>query len=136
MLSVRVPSVVCSRAPRTCGAKRHQKSGALPNRPSVGSIRILNGNRAFTRGLRKDCQCHVGPPIGPGFSGHEFSPVDEKGIFVRRPCARPGVWRGFWQCGGCPDTHVALVCDECRAHHDADSTAADGAKLMWIRVQD
>lgn len=109
---------------------------ALAEPPECGVDPHPEWQPSIHEGSEKDCQCHVGPPISPGFSGHEFSPFDEKGIFVRRPCGRPGVWRGLWQCGGCPDTHVALVCDECRAHHDADATAAGGAKLMWIRVQD
>lgn len=83
-----------------------------------------------------DCQCYVGPPLGAGLSGHEFTPFDDMGEFVRKPCARPGAWRGLWQCGGCPDTHTVLVCDECRAHHDADAATGTGAALMWVRVQE
>lgn len=83
-----------------------------------------------------DCQCYVGAPTSPGLSGHEFNPFDDTGHFVRRPCARPGVWRGLWQCGSCPDTHTALVCGECRAHHDADAATGTGANLMWVPAQE
>lgn len=84
----------------------------------------------------RDCRCYVGPPSSPGLSGHEFSPFDDKGVFVRKPCARPGLWRGLWQCGGCPDTHTVLVCDQCRSHHDADAATGVGATLMWVIAQD
>lgn len=82
-----------------------------------------------------DCQCYVGPTDAAGFSGHEFNPFSPDGDFFRRPCGRPGVWRGLWQCGDCPDTHVALVCHECRAHHDADAAFEGGATLVWARAQ-
>lgn len=85
---------------------------------------------------KADCQCYVGPPTSPGLSGHEFTPFDDKGDFGRKPCARPGVWRGLWQCGGCPRSHTVLVCGECRVHHDADAATSVGATLMWVRAQE
>lgn len=83
-----------------------------------------------------DCQWYFGTPTRLGLSGHEFTPFDKDGDFVRIPCARAGVWRGLWKCGGCPDTHTVLVCDQCRACHDADAETGEGALMMWVTARE
>ena len=66
-------------------------------------------------------------------SGHEFTPFDENGNWSRTACARPGEWRGLWQCRE-GHTHTILVCDECRRYHDADAQIGIGAQLMWVNA--
>lgn len=80
----------------------------------------------------RQCECYHGPPTRKGLSGHEFSPFDSSGRWTRDRCEAPGLWRGLWQCGACPDTHTVLVCAECRLVHDADAATGLGAQLMWV----
>lgn len=82
----------------------------------------------------RQCECYHGVPAREGFSGHEFTPFDDTGNWTRDPCQGHGVWRGLWQCGGCPNTHTVLVCAECREAHDADAATGMGAQLMWVKV--
>lgn len=83
-----------------------------------------------------DCQCWHGAPRQAGLSGHEFSPFNANGVADYAICRSPGVWRGLWQCGGCPDTHTTLVCDECRGFHDADAASGVGVVMMWMKADD
>lgn len=85
--------------------------------------------------LPNNCECFYRVDAESTLSGHEFTPFNDRGESVSRPCARRGVWRGLWQCGSCPDTHIVLVCDVCREHHDEDSSSAIGARIVWTPAQ-
>ncbi len=83
----------------------------------------------------KDCQCYVGPIYRPRPVRARVRPIRRERC-LRADSLRPtGCLEGLWQCGSCPDTHTVLVCDECRPHHDADSTTDRGAILVWFSAQ-
>jgi len=79
-----------------------------------------------------DCECYFGQP-SEGMSGHEFSPFNDSGNWVRPACHLVATCLGTYKCGNCPDVHTVKVCAECRTAHDVD-TLRGGPQISWEKI--
>lgn len=84
------------------------------------------------QGRDRACYCWHGIPGRSVFLAHEFSHWDTHSPPGRHRCVQRSRLRGIWLCES-GHGHVAMVRDECRTYHDADS-AAGYLRLVWEQI--